>query len=506
MQVLYDAGYVDRVRHRRSERRPTVQWPVGSLDHVLGQRRGDERGDRRRHLEHQLARVGGLPVQPLQLQRDALLRPDEPVRGLRPRPGDRRHRPRPPSATHDGDQPARHQRLPRPHRRQHRRRFAATVEQLRQQAATPNTLFLAAGDNIGASLFASVIQDDDPTHRRAQRARAWTSRPWATTSSTRATPTCATTSSRDVRLLAYLGANVYAKGTSTPVLDEYDTFEVGGDRRRRHRCGDRGDTVAGQPRRHRDLDFGDPVDAVNRVAAQLSTERGTVRPTSSSPVPRGRRRRHPEGATLEEEVAEGGEFKKIVNETTAEVDAIFTGHTHKQYAWKAPIPGQPEQGRPIVQTGQYGEYVGQVTLTVDPATGDVARLKTAQRRLGSAAPTSAPRVAEVEDESPRRARRAAVIGNEPVGRHPAAVTTAVLRCTVTTGRRVDARRPGRQRPASRRLRLRRARDRPDEPRRPPGRPPVRGTPRQPRQHQRRGHLRRGQRGAAVHEQPWRSRR
>ena len=48
----------------------------------------------------------------------------------------------------------------------------------------------------------------------------------------------------------------------------------------------------------------------------------------------------PDGATLEQEVAEGGTFAAIVNETSAEVDAIFTGHTHKQYAWDAPVPGE----------------------------------------------------------------------------------------------------------------------------------------------------------------------
>ncbi|MEB3059403.1 hypothetical protein VJI94_08220, partial [Parvimonas sp. D9] len=40
-------------------------------------------------------------------------------------------------------------------------KFAGTVEQLR--AAHENTLLLSAGDNIGASLFASAMADDQPT-------------------------------------------------------------------------------------------------------------------------------------------------------------------------------------------------------------------------------------------------------------------------------------------------------------------------------------------------------
>ena len=54
------------------------------------------------------------------------------------------------------------------------------------------------------------------------------------------------------------------------------------------------------------------------------------------------------------------------------MDVIFNGHTHQVYAWDAPVPGQAGKSRPIVQTGEYASNVGQVTLTVDPATGDVS--------------------------------------------------------------------------------------------------------------------------------------
>ena len=41
--------------------------------------------------------------------------------------------------------------------------FAGTVEQLRTKHGEDSTLFLSAGDNIGASLFASATQQDQPT-------------------------------------------------------------------------------------------------------------------------------------------------------------------------------------------------------------------------------------------------------------------------------------------------------------------------------------------------------
>ena len=41
--------------------------------------------------------------------------------------------------------------------------FAGTVEQQRAEAGEENTALLSAGDNIGASLFASAVADDQPT-------------------------------------------------------------------------------------------------------------------------------------------------------------------------------------------------------------------------------------------------------------------------------------------------------------------------------------------------------
>ena len=58
-------------------------------------------------------------------------------------------------------------------------------------------------------------------------------------------------------------------------------------------------------------------------------------------------------------------FAEIVNETSPKVDAIVTGHTHQAYAYEAPIPGARRQTRPIIQTGNYGDNVGQIVLTVD---------------------------------------------------------------------------------------------------------------------------------------------
>ncbi len=78
------------------------------------------------------------------------------------------------------------------------------------------------------------------------------------------------------------------------------------------------------------LDFGDPVEAVNRVAAQLTdgdetNERG-----------RHHRRRVQRGAPrrpvgLSEAKSSRTTYRRILEETSPEVDVIFNGHTHQLY-------------------------------------------------------------------------------------------------------------------------------------------------------------------------------
>ena len=89
MQVLYAAGYTD-IGHDQAPEEYTYQFDgtVGSLDHVLANSTALSQVTGCARLEHQLGRVGGLRVQPLQLQRDRLLRA-EPVPLQRPRPAAR---------------------------------------------------------------------------------------------------------------------------------------------------------------------------------------------------------------------------------------------------------------------------------------------------------------------------------------------------------------------------------------------------------------------------------
>lgn len=315
--------------------------------------------------------------------------------------------------------------------------FAGTIEQLRADAGESNTLFTSAGDNIGASLFASAIQQDEPTIDVLNVLELQASavgnhefdQGWSDL--------------RDRVVPAldapYLGANVYAEGTTTPVLPEYELFDYG-------------DLTVGvigavtqetptlvSPAGIAGLEFGDPVEAVNRVAAQL-TDGNPANGEADVLIAQyhdGASDGTPQGATLEQEVAAGGTFGSIVTETSAAVDVIFTGHTHKEYVWDGPVPGATDGStRPIVQTGNYGENIGQVELGLDAATGDVwsyqarnvprlqANLPANQPAMDADLIATYPRVAAVDQIVTDALAHADVEGNTVIGEVTADITTS----------------------------------------------------------------------------------
>ncbi|GHG45319.1 hypothetical protein GCM10011331_04680 [Flavimobilis marinus] len=305
---------------------------------------------------------------------------------------------------------------------------AGTIEKLRDEAGEASTLFLSNGDNIGASLFASASQRDEPTIDVLNALELATS----SVGNHEFDGGFADLTGRvaDRADFTYLGANVYKKGTATPALPEYDTFEVNG-----VTVGVIG-TVSEEtpslvtPAGIADLAFGDPVAAVNRVAAQLSDGREANGEADIivAEFHEGAGAGTPEGATLAQEVAAGGAFADIVTKTSALVDVIFTGHTHKEYAWEAPVPGAPDAKRPILQTGSYGDNIGQVQLQVDPATGLVKDFTVGNVKRSTTAPADLvaayPRVAEVNTIVTAALAAADKIGSQPKGTITGDITRA----------------------------------------------------------------------------------
>ncbi len=306
--------------------------------------------------------------------------------------------------------------------------FASTLEQLRAGAAAGSTAFISAGDNIGASLFASAVAKDQPTIDVLNALELKVSAAgnhefdggWADL--------------RD-RVIAggnnakfpILGANVYQKGTTTPVLPEYTVLDMNGVKVAVIGTVTQETPSLVSPAGIADLDFGDPVDAVNRVAAKIKA--GKLADVIVAEIHDGAGAGTPEGATIEQEVAAGGPFAKLVKETTPDVAAIFTGHTHKEYAWDAPIldaNGQPTgKSRPIVQTGNYGENVGRITLTVDTKSMAVTAYTAGNvKRSTTDMSGTYPRAAQVKAIVDKALADAAVVGNQPVGAVTADITTA----------------------------------------------------------------------------------
>jgi 5'-nucleotidase len=305
--------------------------------------------------------------------------------------------------------------------------FAGTIEQLRAAASPGATALLSAGDNIGASLFASAVAKDQPTvdvlNALELKASAvgnhefdggWTDlRDRVIAVGSNAT-------------FPYLGANVYAKGTKNPVLPEYTVLDMNGIKVAVIGTVTQEVPSLVSPGGIADLDFGDPVEAINRAAAKITAE--NIADVIIVEDHDGAGSGTPDGATLEQELAAGGPFAKLVNETSADVDAIFTGHTHKEYAWDAPVPGQAGKTRPIVQTGNYGENIGQIQLTVDTATRNVTASKAGNVKRTTAAATDLvtayPRVAAVDAIVQKALAAAAEVGNQPIGSVTKDITTA----------------------------------------------------------------------------------
>ncbi|MEO6881771.1 MAG: ExeM/NucH family extracellular endonuclease [Mycobacteriaceae bacterium] len=323
-------------------------------------------------------------------------------------------------------------------------KFAGTVEGLRAAGGEANTLFVSAGDNIGASLYPSssaVNPDGTPNPDRPTldvlNAMGLDASAIGNHELDRGAADLQGRVGREAAF-PYLSANIYAQGTTNPVFPTYATFTKGGL------------TVAVigaitqetkslvSPAGTAGLEFGDPTDAVNRVADQLTDgdlSNGEADVIIES-IHEGASEGTPEGATLEKEIAEGGAFAKIATQTSPKVAAIFTGHTHKEYVFDAPIVGT-DRTRPIIQTGSYGANVGQVELTVDRSSKTVVSY--AARNVKRVATPDAelvaqyPRVATVKQITDAALAAARVTGAVPVGSISADITRAFGNGAYTDG-------------------------------------------------------------------------
>ena len=315
--------------------------------------------------------------------------------------------------------------------------FAGTIEQLRAEKGDDRSLFLSNGDNIGASLFASANADDAPTIDVLNALELAASGVGNHEFDKGIDDLTGRVTERAA--FPYLGANVYRDGE--PVLPGYEIVEVNGLKVGIVAAVTEETASLVTPDGIEGIEFREPVAEVNRVVAEIRDQVDVL----VAEYHEGALQGATSGGTLDDALAQGGAFARIVTETDADVDAIFTGHTHEEYAWDAPIPGG-EGTRPVLQTGNYGENIGQVVLTIDRASREVVghearnvpRLsaevvedddeQTAENKAALDAELIAtyPRVAEVADIVDRALAEAERVGSRPVGSVSADITTAFL--------------------------------------------------------------------------------
>ncbi|MFT4233287.1 MAG: 5'-nucleotidase C-terminal domain-containing protein, partial [Leucobacter sp.] len=297
-------------------------------------------------------------------------------------------------------------------------RWAGTIEELRANAE--HSIFLSAGDNFGNSLYASSVQGEKPTvdvlnALDLQASAAGNGEYFIGHDNFMDL-------AENVAEFPYLAANVVDAATGEPLLAPYTIREVDG-----VRIGIIGvvtpDTQVQFP--SGDPEFLSLIPALNAAAEEIETL-GLADVTVALVHEGGGLNSPP--ASLEDELATGGVLSQIIQQSSPLIDALFTAHTHNQYVYNAPVPGDEDRTRPVIQAGAFGQLLGEVTLTYDRAEDRVvastARIAPLTQTPEAALITAYPRVAEVKTIVDAALAYAEREGSRPAGQVSAPITTA----------------------------------------------------------------------------------
>ncbi|PCN47031.1 bifunctional metallophosphatase/5'-nucleotidase [Curtobacterium sp. 'Ferrero'] len=235
-------------------------------------------------------------------------------------------------------------------------KLASVVQTYRE--ANPNTIFTSAGDNVGASTFTSLIQQDAPTidalnamdldvsaignHELDKGQDDFTDR------------------IEERAEWQYVSSNIVRAGTTDPAFTPYEVVERGG-----VRVGFIGATTEAlipglvSPGGVEGLAMAPIVSQVNRYADQLTDGDETNGEADVLVL-----LVHEGAATGDLTDATGdGAFGRITSGVSSKVAAIVSAHTHATYDHE--IPGPDGTPRPVIQAGSYGTTFGHLRLTVD---------------------------------------------------------------------------------------------------------------------------------------------
>ncbi|MBF4767007.1 bifunctional metallophosphatase/5'-nucleotidase [Nocardioides agariphilus] len=237
---------------------------------------------------------------------------------------------------------------------------AGAVKQLRTE--NPNTIFAAAGDIIGATLFDSFIDKDKPTIDAMNEAGLDVSsvgnhefdKGYDDLVNRVMKPYDATTNPQGGANWQYLGANVkMASDGSDALAPSWVKTVAGVD------VGFIGAVTEELPSLVSPdgiamLDITPIVAAVNQEADDLKAAGADVIVLLV----------HEGGQTCDDVALPTTPFGAIVAGVNSNVNAIISGHTHQRYDCNI-------DGRPVVSAGQYGTYLDKLVFTVDADTGEL---------------------------------------------------------------------------------------------------------------------------------------
>lgn len=232
------------------------------------------------------------------------------------------------------------------------------------EAQNPNTLFVGAGDFIGASTFTSFIQNDEPTidalNEIGLDASAFGNHEF---DKGRADV--------DGRVIPhadwpYLAANLYDRATGQPAYQQYELREFDGVTIGFIGAVTEDLTELVSPAGIASLEVKQVVPEVNRVAEQLSDGDASNGEADILVL-----LVHEGAATTDiSSATDDSKFGRIVNGADPDIDMIVSGHTHLAYDFDVPIPGT-DRTRPVISSGQYGAMYGHSSIVYDPETGAV---------------------------------------------------------------------------------------------------------------------------------------
>ncbi|EGR92662.1 bifunctional metallophosphatase/5'-nucleotidase [Cutibacterium namnetense] len=285
--------------------------------------------------------------------------------------------------------------------------FTPVVE-ARNANGNDKVLLLNAGDNVGGSTFESGSLNDEPTIDMLNAAGVEANgvgnhefdKGWQDLAG-RIVPHINS---------PYLGANVYAKGTTkVPAPLKASTIIV--------KDGVRIGVVGAvthdlpslvSPAGISNLTIGDPVKAVNAEAKRLKSE-GLADVVIAE---------YHEGAAdgSGDAASQGGNFAPIYADTSSDVDLVFNGHTHQVYSWK------DKAGAPLLQAGSYGQHLAKVNVAWD---SQQKKLCSTDASIIDPATTPAdnPTVAKISSIYDDAKAKSDKVGTTVIGHETAPITT-----------------------------------------------------------------------------------